>query len=53
LQGNIRLDTVKFEEHCLDLNIVVLSEIADLALKLINLLVFLLLTFNEDYTVVK
>ena len=50
---DLLLDAVKFKEHCLDFNIVVLAQMGDLALQLINLAVPLFLPLNKDDRVVE
>lgn len=53
LGRDIRLDAIELQEHGLDLDVIVLSEVADLRLQLINLLILLLLTFDEYDAVVE
>lgn len=48
LRGNISLNMMQLEEHGLDFNIVVFSQVEDLSLELVNLLVLLLLALYED-----
>lgn len=50
---NVRLDTIEFQEHGLDLDIIVLSEVTDLSFELINLLILLFLALDEDDAVVE